>query len=322
MTLSNSASTSTLDSKMYKVPNSLVQSRSLLWDALDAICPLRLAGSWDNVGPLIDPPSSSSQGPSLDAPSLNFDRTGERIFFTIDLTPTVFEEALEWGASLIYAYHPPLFSGVKSWRQHDPMNCMMMRAIQNQIAIYSPHSALDAVKGGLCDWLVRPFTCLKSTLSTDSLIHIESRPIEADPLSVEEGAGRILVLSDGVPFSQILDTLQNHLHLPYFRIAASSSIQQEDRLIKKIALCPGAGGSLFRKLDEIDLFFTGEMSHHDILDRVRKDQAVILTEHTRNERGFLKEYAPFLQDQLKKHSFDVEVYVSQIDDDPLSVWCG
>lgn len=36
------------------------------------------------------------------------------------------------------------------------------------------------------------------------------------------------------------------------------------RRISKIALCAGSGGSLFKNLD-VDLFFTGELSHHEAL---------------------------------------------------------
>jgi dinuclear metal center YbgI/SA1388 family protein len=300
------------------------QSRSTLWTAFDAICPLRLAGSWDNVGPLIDPPflPDSSKDDSEVKGESTQNQIQERIFLTIDLTPKVFEEALQWGATIIYAYHPPLFGGLKSWNVDDPMQCMMMRAIQHQIAIYSPHSALDAVKGGICDWLVQPFLILLASDNGSGFISSTSTPIEKDILSDEEGAGRIITLSNAVFLEQVLQALQKHLNIPYFRVAASDSIQAGKTLIQTIALCPGAGGSLFKNLHHADLYFTGEMSHHDVLDRVRKDQAVILTEHTRNERGFLKYYAPYLQNRLIEFNFKVDVHLSQIDDDPLHIWPG
>lgn len=36
------------------------------------------------------------------------------------------------------------------------------------------------------------------------------------------------------------------------------------RRISRIALCAGSGGSMFKHLD-VDLFFTGELSHHEAL---------------------------------------------------------
>ncbi len=36
-----------------------------------------------------------------------------RVLVTIDLTAVVLEEAAEFDADLIVAYHPPIFSGIK-----------------------------------------------------------------------------------------------------------------------------------------------------------------------------------------------------------------
>ena len=83
--------------------------RADLWRALNALCPLSLAGSWDQVGPMVDPPLSAERAEG--AP--------ERIFLTIDLTEEVYEEALTWGASVIIAYHPLLFRPLKRLDQRD-----------------------------------------------------------------------------------------------------------------------------------------------------------------------------------------------------------
>ena len=32
-----------------------------------------------------------------------------------------------------------------------------MQCVENHIAVYSPHTSYDAVKGGVNDWLVQPF---------------------------------------------------------------------------------------------------------------------------------------------------------------------
>ena len=116
-----------------------IKKRQEIWSYLQQIIPLKLAGSWDNVGILVDP-----------APIHEGD---ERIFLTIDLTEAVLEEALAWNASIIIAYHPPIFSGLKTLSIHRNHSNLLVRAIQAGIGIYSPHSALDAVSGGMCDWL-------------------------------------------------------------------------------------------------------------------------------------------------------------------------
>lgn len=63
-----------------------------------------------------------------------------------------------------------------------------------------------------------------------------------------------------------------------------------------------------------DLYLTGEMLHHDVLDAAHQGIHVILTNHSDSERGFLKIFATILQCNLQK---SVKVWVSESDKDPL-----
>jgi len=120
---------------------------------LGALAPLRLAEKWDNVGLLVD------------ASKFSLPSCVRTIFLTNDLTSTTFEEALSIqqdkkkndseAGMLIVSYHPPLFSAIKSITHRDPKQSIFIRSIQNEISIYSPHTALDAVSGGVNDWLAQ-----------------------------------------------------------------------------------------------------------------------------------------------------------------------
>lgn len=68
-----------------------------------------------------------------------------------------------------------------------------------------------------------------------------------------------------------------------------------------------------------DLFLTGEMGHHQVLELCdRNGSHVVLTEHSNCERGYLQDiYIPALNNEL--NDSDVEVIFSQIDTDPLKV---
>lgn len=65
-----------------------------------------------------------------------------------------------------------------------------------------------------------------------------------------------------------------------------------------------------------DLYLTGEMQHHDILDAVHKDTHVILCDHSNTERGFLKVFAEKLATELCGRSV---VMLSETDRDPLQI---
>ena len=85
--------------------------------------------------------------------------------------------------------------------------------------------------------------------------------------------------------------------------------------VKTIACCAGSGSSVLRDV-RADLYLTGEMSHHDVLDATSNKHHVILCEHSNTERGFLKVLAPQLSTILNDK---VKVTVSETDRDPLEV---
>lgn len=107
-------------------------------DLLDAFAPPSLAQSWDNVGLLAGDRTSTCQS----------------VLLCIDLTPPVLHEAVKAHHSLVVAYHPPLFRPVQRLLADSPnTDAIVYRAITAGIAIYSPHTALDAAPGGTNDVL-------------------------------------------------------------------------------------------------------------------------------------------------------------------------
>ncbi len=100
---------------------------------LEKIAPLSGAESWDNVGLLVG------------------DREQEihRILLAIDYTAEVAEEAKNAECDLIVAYHPPIFQAIKRLQS----GSLIFDAIRRGVAIYSPHTALDAAAGGTNDML-------------------------------------------------------------------------------------------------------------------------------------------------------------------------
>ncbi|KAF4799630.1 NIF3-like protein 1 [Turdus rufiventris] len=207
----------------------LMNLRELV-SALNDFAPPSLAENWDNVGLLVEPSPP---------------HTVNTLFLTNDLTEEVMEEAVQKKADLVLSYHPPIFTPLKrvtwkTWKER-----LVVRALENRIGIYSPHTAYDAVPHGVNNWLAKG------------------------------------------------------LESP----------------VKKAALCAGSGSSVL-KGTEADLYLTGEMSHHDVLDAVANGISVILCEHSNTERGFLSE----LRDALAIHLQNkINIIVSEKDRDPLQV---
>ena len=261
--------------------------------ALERIAPPQLAAAWDNTGLLVEPIAP---------------RPVRKVLLTIDLTEPVFAEAREVGADFIVSYHPPIFGGMKRITTARPLSRVILGAIAAGIPIYSPHTALDAAPGGMNDWLLDGLG--------PSIVRRAIQPATdyEDVAGPAAGFGRMGELAGPSPLSAIIRDLKAWLNLDYLRVAAPEE-HRAGQLLKEVAVCPGAGGSVFEGLRGIEVFVTGEMCHHDVLARVADGSSVILTDHTNTERGYLGVLKSKLEEMLE----GVEIVVSEVDSDPLTV---
>ncbi len=366
-------------------------------EALQHIAPLHLAADWDNVGLLVEPTRP---------------RRVNRVMLTIDLTDAVAAEAIEAGAELIVAYHPPIFSGVKRIGELKPA---VRAAMDKRIAVYSPHTALDAAPGGMSDWLaeacgrtdyVEPIdqaavhdpglecklvvfvpaehvdavrealateaggvggignythcsfntpgfgtfkggegsnpaygrrgrvervdevrlemVCPKAALADALAVIRRAHPYEEpaweayeliDPPLPGGGMGRMAILNRPATLHTLVGRIKKHLRLPHVRVARPDVMNGRAEL-DCVAVCPGAGAGVFEGLSGPQLYLTGEMKHHDVLAKVADGAAVVLTDHTNTERGYL----PRLRRRLERALGDgVAVRTAKADRDPLRV---
>jgi dinuclear metal center YbgI/SA1388 family protein len=264
---------------------------------LGAIAPLEFAADWDNVGLLLEPvPRPPSAASSAEA-------RVERVLLTIELGEAVLDEAIEVGAQLVVAYHPLIFKGLKRITTSSAEGRILLRAIDHRLAVYSPHTALDAVVGGVNDWLA------------DALGPGRRRPVEAIPDAPEgTGMGRWIDLADSRGLPDLVSDIKAHLALERVRVATSTP-HRAGLPIRTAAVCAGAGGSLLANLRDVDLLLTGEMRHHDVRELAERGTSVVLCDHTNTERGYLPRYAA----RIRAKWPDLEVSVSQRDRDPLQI---
>lgn len=105
---------------------------------LQSIAPLHYAEAWDKVGLLVGDRERELSG---------------GVLLTIDLSEAVLREAIDTRCGLIVAYHPPIFEPLSKITDATPRQRVILRALEARLAIYSPHTALDAMPGGVTDWL-------------------------------------------------------------------------------------------------------------------------------------------------------------------------
>ncbi|CAB4385357.1 unnamed protein product [Rhizophagus irregularis] len=220
------------------------------------------------------------------------------------------EEALaDKQIGVIIAYHPPIFRPIKRLNLDNAKQAIVLKCVAQGIGVFSPHTASDSCVGGVNDWLAKG-------LGAGTIKPIA--PAQNPPEGHEEaGTGRMFTLDQPAPLSTIIERVKQHLKLRYVRVATTNK-HSSGELISTIGICAGSGSSVLLPATA-DLYFTGEMSHHDILAALDKNTSVILCEHSNTERGYLSEVLkPKLEQLLKEGKEEkIDVVVSKVDKDPL-----
>ena len=110
-------------------------------DYLEKIAPLDQAEDFDNVGLLIGNENTEVKG----------------VLVTLDTLEHTVDEAIKKNCNLIVSFHPIIFKGLKKINGNTYVEKVVMKAIQNNIAIYATHTALDnssvGVSTKMCEML-------------------------------------------------------------------------------------------------------------------------------------------------------------------------
>ena len=100
---------------------------------LGELAPLALQESYDNAGLLCGDAEMEVKSALL----------------AIDVTEDVVDEAMDKGCNMIISHHPLIFRGLKKITGKSYVERCVIKAIKNDIAIYSSHTNLDKAVGGV-----------------------------------------------------------------------------------------------------------------------------------------------------------------------------
>lgn len=99
---------------------------------LEELAPPSLQESYDNSGLLVGNPTAEVS----------------KALISLDVTEEVIDEAIHEKANLVIAHHPIVFKGLKRLNGANYVERTVIKAIQNNIAIYAIHTNLDNVLAG------------------------------------------------------------------------------------------------------------------------------------------------------------------------------
>jgi len=202
--------------------------------ALERLYPLDTALSWDRVGLVTG----------------DLDQPVSLVYFAVDPTLGVIDEARAAGAELLLTHHPLLLRGVHSVATTSAKGASVTSLIVNDMALYVAHTNADVASPGVCDALA----------SACALVDVQ--PLEGVGGT---GLGRIgsLVRPQTLrEFVQHLDTV-----LPQaaggIRVAGAA-----DALVSRVAVVGGAGDDMFDavRASGADVYVTADLRHHPALE--------------------------------------------------------
>lgn len=91
-------------------------------------------------------------------------RPVEKVLVTLDVNEDVIDEAIEQGANLVIAHHPPIFRPLKNIVTDTPQGRMIEKCIKNDISVYAAHTNLDVAPGGVNDMLANRLGLLQTKI--------------------------------------------------------------------------------------------------------------------------------------------------------------
>lgn len=100
---------------------------------LESLAPITSQESYDNSGLIVGDPKTELTNALI----------------SLDCTEEIVDEAVQKGCNLIIAHHPIVFKGLKRLNGKNYVERTVIKAIQNDVAIYAVHTNLDNYKNGV-----------------------------------------------------------------------------------------------------------------------------------------------------------------------------
>lgn len=221
--------------------------------------------SWDNSGSQIV-----------------FNEKTSSVVIALDLTDEVIDKAIEKNSKLIITHHPMFFSGIKSIDENTYIGKNIIKAIKNNISIYSAHTSLDIADDGVNDTLMDLFNIKKTygLSEADSGYYI----------------GKVGLLEEELSLKELVDLLKDKLKYNDIRVYG-----REIKKVKEIAICGGSGMFLIDDVikKDIKLFITGDIKHHDAQFAYENNITLIDISHYHGEKVIIKKIEDRLNNKFE-----------------------
>jgi len=258
---------------------------------MESVAPLRLAESWDNSGLQCG------------------DRTWpvKHVAVALDPSLAVVQAACEKKADMLITHHPLIFRAIKNIVLDSPVGEIISLSVRNQLAIFSSHTNLDSVKGGLNDLFAEK-------LGLQNCCFLEPAASSQEGPENPHGMGRVGELSKPATLGILAETIKTTFGLNSLKISGHLFIP-----VKKIAVCTGSGSGLMKQFfsTDADVYVSGDLKFHDAKDAETHHRGLIDVGHFASEQIMIDLVARQLAGRIKEKGLDVTVEALQVEADPF-----
>jgi len=131
------------------------------------------------------------------------------------------------------------------------------------------------------------------------------------------GLGRVGYLPQAITLAEFLGLVKTKLNLQVVKYCGDPA-----SIIKKVALCGGAGASLLNEAvyAGADVYLTGDLKYHEAQEALLQNMAVVDAGHFATEYPVVARLADYLRHALQDQ--DVEIKASEINTDPFRYYWG
>jgi dinuclear metal center YbgI/SA1388 family protein len=195
-------------------------------------------------------------------------------------------------------HHPLFFIKPQSITSDTLIGKKVLELIKNGINVYSSHTNLDVVEGGLND-VAAQLLGFKEWQVIEPLA--ESNNIN------NTGIGRLVTLTEALTLIDLCNHVKTSLGISNLKYAGKDSM-----LIKKIAVINGSGKDYFdaSKRKGADCIITGDTSYHYVSDFVEQGIAIIDAGHFETEWPAMKVIAGILESKISSLGCDNPVFLA------------
>ncbi len=244
----------------------------------EAFCPQALAVEGDPVG--------------LQIGSLN--QEVKKVLVTLDIREQTVREAVENNVDLIFAKHPVIFRPLSNLTDLDTQEHIVLDLARAGIAVYTSHTNIDAVTGGMNDWF-----CEMLGLTSVGV------------LDETEKVGRV-GNTDLTSLSEFAEQVKTVFGLERLRLVTYDHTLTQK--IQRVAICGGSGGKFWPQAQAkgADVYITGDIYYHTAHDLLSSGMSAIDPGHYIEHL-----FVPKVAEKLRSFHSGIEILESQAMTNPF-----